>query len=161
MADEGCESPTLLRWRLAGELRRLRGAAGLTIDEVATHLCCSTSKVSRVETARVAAMQRDVKDMLDLYGVSGEQRDALLWLARQARRKEDWWQEFGDFPDVRTYMSFERAADAIQICQPMMIPGLLQIEEYARLIITVAFPDLRDLQIDRLVQLRMERQAVL
>ena len=115
VTNEGSENPTLLRWRLAGELRRLRATAGLTIDEVATHLCCSISKVSRVENARVAAMQRDVKDMLELYGVSGAQRDALLALALQARRKEEWWLAYRDVPDVRTYISFERAADAIQI----------------------------------------------
>lgn len=101
-------NPTLLRRRLAAELRRLRDASGLGIDEVATHLCCSTSKVSRVETGRVAAMQRDVKDMLDLYRVEGERREALLELARQARRKEDWWDAYGDFPNVRTYTALLR-----------------------------------------------------
>jgi transcriptional regulator with XRE-family HTH domain len=161
LTDEACESPTLLRWRLAGELRRLRAAAGLTIEEVATHLCCSTSKVSRVETARVAAMQRDVKDMLELYGVIGQQRDALLTLARQARQKDEWWLAYSDFPNVRTYMSFERAAARMKICQPMMIPGLLQTREYAESIIVAAFPDLGPSQIERLLALRIERQVVL
>jgi hypothetical protein len=81
--------------------------------------------VSRVETGRVAAMQRDVEDMLDLYRVEGERREALLELARQARRKEDWWDAYGDFPNVRTYTAFERAANSIRIWQSMLIPGLL------------------------------------
>ncbi len=162
MADEAREgSPTLLRRRLAGELRRLRDAAGLNIDEVAAHLCCSTSKVSRVETARVTAMQRDVKDMLDLYRVSEEQREALLALARRARQKEDWWLAYKDVPDVRTYIALERAANSIQVCQSMTIPGLLQVERYAQLIIARALPDLRADQIERLVALRMERRALL
>jgi transcriptional regulator with XRE-family HTH domain len=154
-------NPTLLRRRLAAELRRLRDASGLGIDEVAVHLCCSTSKVSRVETGRVAAMQRDVKDMLDLYRVEGERREALLELARQARRKEDWWDAYGDFPNVRTYTALERAANSIQIWQPMLIPGLLQVERYARRTIAASLPNLPETQLDRFLRLRLDRQALL
>jgi transcriptional regulator with XRE-family HTH domain len=154
-------NPTLLRRRLAAELRRLRDAAGLGIDEVATHLCCSTSKVSRVETGRVAAMQRDVKDMLDLYRVGGERREALLELARQARRKEDWWDAYGDFPNVRTYAAYERAADSIRIWQSMLVPGLLQVERYARRTIAASLPDLPSERLDRFLRLRLDRQALL
>jgi transcriptional regulator with XRE-family HTH domain len=154
-------NPTLLRRRLAAELRRLRDASGLGIDEVATHLCCSTSKVSRVETGRVAAMQRDVKDMLDLYRVEGERREALLELARQARRKEDWWDAYGDFPNVRTYTAFERAANSIRIWQSMLIPGLLQVEQYARRTIAASLPNLPEAQLDRFLRLRLDRQALL
>jgi len=154
-------NPTLLRRRLAAELRRLRDAAGLGIDEVAAHLCCSTSKVSRVETGRVAAMQRDVKDMLDLYRVEGERREALLELARQARRKEDWWDAYGDFPNVRTYAAYERAADSIRIWQSMLVPGLLQVERYARRTIAASLPDLPSERLDRFLRLRLDRQALL
>jgi len=154
-------NPTLLRRRLAAELRRLRDAAGLGIDEVAAHLCCSASKISRVETGRVAAMQRDVKDMLDLYRVGGERREALLELARQARRKEDWWDAYGDFPNVRTYAAYERAADSIRIWQSMLVPGLLQVERYARRTIAASLPDLPSERLDRFLRLRLDRQALL
>jgi transcriptional regulator with XRE-family HTH domain len=154
-------NPTLLRRRLAAELRRLRDAAGLGIDEVAAHLCCSTSKVSRVETGRVAAMQRDVKDMLDLYRVGGERREALLELARQARRKEDWWDAYGEFPNVRTYTAYERAANSIRIWQSMLVPGLLQVERYARRTIAASLPDLPTGRLDRFLRLRLGRQALL
>jgi hypothetical protein len=154
-------NPTLLRRRLAAELRQLRDAAGLGIDEVAAHLCCSASKVSRVETGRVAAMQRDVKDMLDLYRVGGERREALLELARQARRKEDWWDAYGDFPNVRTYTAYERAASSIRIWQSMLVPGLLQVERYARRTIAASLPDLPPERLDRFLRLRLQRQALL
>ena len=62
-------SPTVRRRRLAAELRRLREAARLTCEEVADHLECSASKISRVETGRVSVAPRDVRDMLGLYGV--------------------------------------------------------------------------------------------
>ena len=64
MASE--QSPTVRRRRLALELRRLREAAKLTCEEVAEHLECSASKISRVETGRVSVSPRDVRDMLEL-----------------------------------------------------------------------------------------------
>ena len=154
-------NPTLLRRRLAGELRRLRDDSGLGIQEVAAHLCCSTSKVSRIETGRVSAAQRDVRDLLDLYRVEGGRRWALLELARQARRKEDWWDAYGEFPDVRTYAAFVRAASSIRIWQSMLVPGLLQVERYARRTIAASLPDLPEAQLDRLLRLRLERQSLL
>jgi transcriptional regulator with XRE-family HTH domain len=84
MATE--QSPTVRRRRLALELRRLREAARLTCEEVAEHLECSASKISRVETGRVSVSPRDVRDMLELYGVTGG-RDSLVQLARDSGRR--------------------------------------------------------------------------
>jgi hypothetical protein len=61
--------------------------------------------------ARVAATPRDVRDMLELYGVGGEQREGLMQMAREARQRDAWWHSYSDFPDVRTFVSFEKAAD--------------------------------------------------
>ena len=80
-------SPTLRKRRLVAELRRLREAADLTIEEVAERLECSASKVSRIETGRVGVTPRDVRDMLDAYGAGPDTRDELVQLAREARRK--------------------------------------------------------------------------
>src|SRR5437899_43351 len=88
-------SPTVRRRRLASELRRLRDSAGLTIDEVGEHLECSASKISRIETAQVGVTTRDVRDMLDLYGITGEQKEALVQLAREARKK-GWWHAYNE-----------------------------------------------------------------
>ena len=88
-------SPTVRRRRLALELRRLREAARLTCEEVADHLECSASKISRVETGRVSVSPRDVRDMLELYGVPAEQRESLVQLARDSRQK-GWWHAFSD-----------------------------------------------------------------
>jgi len=80
-------SPTVRKRRLASELRRLREAAGLTIEDVGEKLECSPSKISRVETLRVGVTPRDVRDMLLLYGVPEEQREYLVQIAREARIK--------------------------------------------------------------------------
>ena len=125
------------RRRLAAELRRLREAAGLTCDEVGRQLDCSASKISRIETGRVLVSSRDVRDLLAIYGVGGDQRDSLIQLAREARQK-GWWQGYGDGvePHLATYLGMESAASEIRQYSVARIPILLQTEDYARAVVT-------------------------
>jgi transcriptional regulator with XRE-family HTH domain len=152
-------SPTVRRRRLGIELRRLREHAGLTIEKVATALECSDSKISRIETGRVGATPRDVRDMLDLYGVGGEQREALIQVARDARQK-DWWQAYSDTFAV-PLVGLEAAASSIRIYGALVVPGLFQTADYARAVIRATRPDLPAAQVERWVQLRMARQELL
>jgi transcriptional regulator with XRE-family HTH domain len=125
------------RRRLAAELRRLREAAGLTCDEVGRQLDCSASKISRIETGRVLVSSRDVRDLLAIYGVGGDQRDSLIQLAREARQK-GWWQGYGDGvePHLATYLGMESDASEIRQYSVARIPILLQTEDYARAVVT-------------------------
>jgi hypothetical protein len=83
-------SPTVRRRRLALELRRLREAARLTCEEVADHLECSASKISRVETGRVWVSPRDGSDLNELNGVMAEQRERGVRRARDSREGGGW-----------------------------------------------------------------------
>lgn len=155
------ESPTVLRRRLGMELRKLREGAGMTIEEVARHLECSMSRVSRIETGKSPARQRDVRDMLVLYEVAPEDAHhiQLLNLAKQAQQK-GWWSVFELSNGLETYVGLEASAASLRIFQNILIPGLLQTEEYARAVMRAA--SLRDVQdIDHLVDLRMRRQDLL
>jgi transcriptional regulator with XRE-family HTH domain len=154
-------APTGRRRRLGAELRRLREAAGLTIDRVAEALECSQSKVSRIETGQVSATPRDVRDMLELYRVDDAQREAMVQIAREARQR-GWWQKFLDVPDgVPAYVGLETAATSIDIYMSLIVPALLQTADYARAIIGSVRPDLPGKEIDRRVELRMSRQTLL
>ena len=157
----GTQSPTVRRRRLALELRRLREAAKLTCEEVAERLECSASKISRVETGRVSVSPRDVRDMLEIYGVPDLQRDALVQLARESRQK-GWWHAYGDSvqPHFATYLGLESAASEIRIYEVNLIPGLLQTEEYARAVIAAGMVNSPRADIERQVALRMERQRL-
>ncbi len=157
MASE--HSPTVRRRRLALELRRLREAARLTCEEVADHLECSASKISRVETGRVSVSPRDVRDMLELYGVPDEQRESLVQLARDSRQK-GWWHAFSDTmqPQLATYVGLESAASEIRIYEVSLIPGLLQTEDYARAVIRAGMMNSPSEDVERKVALRMARQ---
>jgi transcriptional regulator with XRE-family HTH domain len=152
-------SPTVRRRRLALELRRLREAAKLTCEEVADHLECSASKISRVETGRVSVSPRDVRDMLELYGVPGAQRESLVQLARDSRQK-GWWHAYSDTmqPQMATYVGLESAASEIRIYEVSLIPGLLQTEDYARAVIRAGMVNSPSEDIERRVSLLMARQ---
>ena len=155
-------SPTVRRRRLALELRRLREAARLTCEEVAEHLECSTSKISRIETGRVSVSPRDVRDMLDLYGVSAQQGASLVQLARDSRQK-GWWHAYSDTiqPRFATYIGLESAASEIRIYEVTPIPALLQTEDYARTVIAAGIVGGDHDGVERNVELLMARQPPL
>jgi hypothetical protein len=140
-------------------LRRLREAAGLPVDRVAEALERSSATVSRIEAGRVRATPRDVRDMLDLYGVYGERRDELVLLAKEARQGA-WWTAFQDLP-ITSFVSFETAASTVQMYSALLVPGLLQTEGYAREVFRALRPDLEPKQIERMVEMRMARQSLL
>ena len=156
------QSPTVRRRRLALELRRLREAARLTCEEVAEHLECSASKISRVETGRVSVSPRDVRDMLELYGVPEQQRDSLVQLSRDSRQK-GWWHAYSDpvNPQFTTYVGLESAASEIRVYEVNIIPGLLQTQDYARTMIKAGMMNGRHEDVERKVALRMARQPAL
>lgn len=151
--------PTVRQRRLARVLRQLRDDAGLTIEQVAEKLEMSASTVSRMETAHVGVRPRDLRYLLDMYGVTGGRRDELLQIARE-RRQQPWWQEFRDLPSM-ALIGLEADASSILQYAVLLVPGLLQTEAYARAVLTaIRLEDERD-EIERRVTLRMERQALL
>jgi transcriptional regulator with XRE-family HTH domain len=152
--------PTVRRRRLGVELRRLREQAGLTIDRVAKSLECSDSKISRIETGQVAATPRDVRDMVELYRASDEERDALIQIAREVRQK-GWWHAYGDVPIVPAYIDLEVTAASIRMYAALLVPGLLQTREYASAVLRAVHQELPPEQIERWIDLRMARQSIL
>jgi transcriptional regulator with XRE-family HTH domain len=159
MRVAGRSSPIARRRRLGAELRRLRLASGLTIDKVAEELEFSAAKLSRIETGHVSVSPRDVRDMLERYGVAEEQRNKLVEAARQAREK-GWWHAYSDVQSS-PYVGLENAADQLRIYEALLVPGLLQTQDYARAVIRALFPNLRPPQVDRWIELREVRQALL
>jgi len=126
-------SPPVRRKRLGSELRRLREQARLTCDDVGRRLDCSGTRISRIETGRISARPGDVREMLEVYGVTGADAESLVQLARDARRK-GWWQAYGPVipPWFESYLSLESEASGIRAFAPMTLPGLVQTADYAR-----------------------------
>jgi transcriptional regulator with XRE-family HTH domain len=151
-------SPKVRRRRLGIELRQLRDAAGLTIDQVAAQLECSDSKISRLENGQVSATPRDVRDMAALYGATGKQLENLMQLARETREKP-WWHKYGDLQT--DYAAFEAEAMLIEAFSPLAIYGLLQTPDYARAVIRAVRFDLSTQQLEQRVDFRTARQQLL
>ncbi|MDQ2883831.1 MAG: helix-turn-helix domain-containing protein [Actinomycetota bacterium] len=155
--------PTALRIALGGHLRRLREASGITREAAGYTIRASSSKISRLELGRVASKERDVADLLTLYGVTDvEERETLLILARQANAP-GWWHRYGDvLPNwFETYLGLEQAASVIRTYEPQLVPGLLQTADYARAVMLLRHLHVSYGEIERRVALRMTRQAFL
>jgi transcriptional regulator with XRE-family HTH domain len=153
----------MLRMALGSRLRRLREASRVTREAAGDVIRGSSSKISRMELGRVSFKERDVADLLTLYGVTDEQeRAAFLTLARQANAP-GWWHEYGDvLPSwFETYVGLEQAASVIRIYEPSLVPGLLQTEDYARAVIQLRHLQASATDVERRVALRMARQEFL
>jgi len=152
--------PTVRRRRLGAELRRLREEAGLTIERVAKSMECSDSKISRIENGQVGASPRDVRDMLELYEVPAQQRDALIEIAREARQK-GWWHAYRDLSVVPASIGLEDTATAMRMYAALVVPGLLQTRDYASAVLRALQPGLDAEELERWVDLRIRRQSLL
>jgi transcriptional regulator with XRE-family HTH domain len=153
----------VLRMRLGGQLRRLREAAGITPEQAGYEIRGSRSKISRLENGRVKLKDRDVTDLLALYGVTDESlRSQFLALVRQSNAP-DWWQEYNDIlPSwFETFLGLEAAAATIRSFEVQFVHGLFQTADYARTVTRLGRKAAPDDEIERWVNLRLRRQELL
>ncbi|MGW0592872.1 helix-turn-helix domain-containing protein [Streptosporangium sp. NPDC002607] len=156
----GGGGPTILRILLGAQLRRLRVAKDITREQAGYAIRASHAKISRLELGRVGFKERDVADLLTMYGVTDtEERAPLLTLARQANAP-GWWHKYGDLlPNwFEVYVGLEEAASTVRTYEVQFIPGLLQSPEYARAVIMLVHGGASASEVDRRVSLRMARQ---
>jgi transcriptional regulator with XRE-family HTH domain len=161
----GAQGPTVMRIALGLQLRRLREASGITTEAAGYAIRASCSKISRMELGRVGFKERDVADLLTLYGVTEEpERQAFLAMARRAN-EPGWWQRYSDVVPswFETYLGLEQASSVIRPYQPQLLPGLLQTEQVARAVLQLTNPAAvaSDDELERRVALRMARQDLL
>lgn len=155
--------PTVLRMLLGAHLRRLREAQRVSREDAGWEIRSSESKISRMELGRVSFKERDVADLLSLYGVDdGEERERLLALAREANNP-GWWHRFGDvLPSwFQSYLGLEAAASLIRTYEVQFIPGLLQTRDYAKAVVLLGHGKAPDEEVERRVNLRMARQDLM
>jgi transcriptional regulator with XRE-family HTH domain len=155
--------PTVRRILLGSQLRRLREAKHITREQAGYHIRASESKISRLELGRVSFKERDVTDLLTLYGVTDEaERGTLLALAREANQ-QGWWHSHSDvLPNwFQPYIGLEESASQIRTYELQFIPGLLQTEDYARAVVGQGSRSAARDVIDGRVDVRMNRQKIL
>jgi transcriptional regulator with XRE-family HTH domain len=161
--DSGSTSqPTVLRMLLGAQLRRLREGRGVTREAAGYEIRGSESKISRMELGRVGFKERDVADLLTLYGVVDEtDRAPLLSMARDSNAP-NWWQRSSDvMPSwFQAYVGLEAVATLIRSYEAQLIPGLLQTPDYARAAISGGMTG-TPAAVDRRIEMRMRRQQIL
>jgi hypothetical protein len=159
----GRAGPSVRRLILGSQLRRLREQAGISCAEAGYSIRGSASKISRMETGRISFKERDVDDLLTLYGLAElDERAQLMSLVAQTKQT-GWWHRYNErmpkwFED---YVGLEEAAARIQSWELQFIPGLLQTEDYARMAIVHGHPRAAEETIESMVDLRMRRQRIL
>jgi transcriptional regulator with XRE-family HTH domain len=151
-------SPTVRGRRLIREIERLRHGSGLSMEAAAHHLGWSTSKLYRLENGRSRITTDDLADMLDLYGVRSPQREALIQLGRDARRR-GWWTAYSDV-FTGSYISMEAEASGIRVNAHLM-PGIFQVPGYAHEMIRRTRPAISTEDAERRVAARTARQDAL
>lgn len=154
---------SVYRRQLAARMKELREATGLTLAEVAEQLEVNASSLSRIENGERGISPVLARALLDCYGVEDTaRRDDVLDLMRADKEQQKpWWRKYSTVLTATRYdgyLALEAGAAAISSYQPMLVPGLLQTEEYARAVITQMRMDLGPRQVEDLVKVRMERQ---
>lgn len=155
------EDPIVRRIQLGSELRRLREAAGKTTTEAAEHLGCGQPRISKIEHGKLGIKLDEVQSLLDFYGASQEDAEAVLELA--AQRHSGTRLSYRDAVPrwFRRFVALESAACDLRIYETECITGLLQISEYTRAVIRAWEPDADEQEIERQVEARLARQAIL
>ncbi len=156
-------SPSMRRRRLAAELRRMRDQAGLSTTDAAKRLRWQASRVSRIETRQSGIGAPDLRELLDAYGVEDEGYRAYLGELARRVNERGWWQKYagligGEYADL---IGLEAEARTIRSYEQELVPGLIQTPDYARAVIRARLPTNTTGEIDRRVEIRIERQEVL
>ncbi|MBF6317255.1 helix-turn-helix domain-containing protein [Nocardia cyriacigeorgica] len=151
--------PTVIRIALGSRLRRLRESCGVSREAAGDAIRGSHAKISWLELGRTGFKERDIRDLLTLYGVTDDdKREPYLDMARKAN-DPGWWQSYSDLLPAwfETYVGLEQAATTIRTYEAQFIPGLLQTADYARSVIMLGNDD----ETERRVAVRMRRQKIL
>ncbi|MFD2079099.1 Helix-turn-helix domain-containing protein [Actinopolymorpha cephalotaxi] len=150
--------PTISRWRLSKELKRLREEAGRSFDDSAELLGCSPSKIRKIEAGEVGVVKAELDLLLDLYKVDDEQLASLLRDLQKLGKQRGWWAPLGSLPkQYSVFVGLESEALRIRQFEPLVLPGLLQTEEYASALDAMCTFLTADEQA-RAVKVRMARQ---
>lgn len=153
---------TVPRRQLGRYLRDMRNRAGLTVKDAARGLEWSETKLWRIETGQTSLRSFDVEIMCRIYAAPMDMTQALMGLAKETKAR-GWWQAYGDaVPEwFDLYVGLEAAASKLFLYAQELVPGLFQIEDYARTLIVADNPGVDQGEIDRRVALRMARQALI
>jgi transcriptional regulator with XRE-family HTH domain len=152
------------RRRLQRELRRTREALGHTQKDVADLMFWSTSKLIRIESGDVAISITDLRALLQHYDITEPTKvEQLEEMALASKERGAWWTGYREATSSQylKFLAYENAASVIHQFEPLVIPGLLQDEDYARAILKAVAVSASEERVEEWVELRLRRQSEL
>lgn len=152
-------SPTVARWELGLRLRQRRQQLGMDVKTITKQLNFSRNYWSAVENDRKLLSEEKLNILLALLEFDDDEQKELLEL-REAAKQRGWWSDYsGRVSDeiLRLY-GLEHGAYAIRTFENLLIPGLLQTPDYARALISSDMANVRQVEVDQLVDVRLRRQ---
>ncbi|MGW4324266.1 helix-turn-helix domain-containing protein [Nocardia sp. NPDC004573] len=151
-------SPTVARWELVLRLRELREQRGFDSAGFARRVGFTPANWSHVEKGRRVLTTKTIGPVLELLDVEPEERAELLALL-EASKQRGWWAKSSALigPELQRLYGMEYGAQSIRSYDSLVVPGLLQTEDYARALIS-ADVMIRPVQVEQLVAIRMRRQ---
>lgn len=153
------KSPVVARWELSFRTRKRRDELGITGPQIARSLKFSATYWPKVERDQRILSEEKLLQLLRLLDFSDEEQQELVELRRLAGQR-GWWSEYdGLFPELQLRVfGMEYGAEEISTVDCLLIPGLLQTEEYARTLITGDTAFIRQIEVQQRVDARLERQ---
>jgi transcriptional regulator with XRE-family HTH domain len=144
-------------------LKELRNGVNLTIAQSARQLACAESKISRIEAAQSGIRLVDLRLLLDLYQVTDATVRAQLEALSREGRLRGWWDRYSDTlsPHYADYIALEADASDMYSIQTVLVPGILQTEDYTRAVVRAQIEDATPQQVETLTKVRQERRSVL
>ena len=160
--SDAAHNPTAVRRELGQRLRALRQGRELTLVQAAEQVGFSASRVTKIELAQLKVSQKDVLTMLEVYGETDPEQQALLLSMVREGNHQEWWEGHRVLhPKFGSYLGLESVATTLQAYDTHLVNGLLQTPDYARALMRAVRPDLLQHEVDQLVQFRIRRQEVL
>lgn len=152
------QSPAgVTRRTIARVMKRARLRAGIKSGTAARHADVSPGTLTKYEKAENPWPVPVVYVLSEFYGLSREDRDKLVELARQ--KELGWWHRHQEIPEwFESYIGLEAEAHTVSNYEDGVIPGLLQTEDYARAILAADIDADSDEQVEGHVTVRMQRQ---
>lgn len=149
--------PAPLRWLIGIELARYRNQAKLSLSEASTRTGYSRAKIGHLETGRQQQGPEEITHLLSDYGIDQAEIERLVSLTARAD-EASWWAPWAAVvPDwLATFVGLEALAEHEFVFEPILLPGLLQTEEYAAAV-TADTPRVRGDHSERFVNLRIAR----
>ncbi|WP_433660005.1 DUF5753 domain-containing protein [Nocardia sp. CA-128927] len=151
-------SPAVARWELMLRIRRRRNEFDVNASVIAKELGFTLSYWSKVEKERILAEDK-LKKLMSLLEFDPAEREEMLRL-REVAKQRGWWSSYaGLLPgDITRLYGLEFGAQSVRTYESVLVPGLLQTADYARALIANDIARIRQVEIDRLVEVRLRRQ---